>query len=394
MTMIASRIVVVAAMTLAQAGLGHAADVPPDVPADVIAKPVGTGWAFTDQKGMTLYTYARDEPGQSNCKTTCADAWPPFKATDATKTVADWSTIDRGDGQTQWAYKSQPLYTYVKDPVPGTTFGDGVGEAWHVAGQDMATPPEIAIGDSLLGRVLTDSHGMTLYSVETDEVKERQGTDLSGKGNVVAVADLKSRCAKRCLDTWRPMAAPLVAIARGDCSVVLREDGLRQWAFRNKPLYAYAGDLAVTETRGDGVERVWHAAVVAPTPPVPAWVTYQASDAGELLGDAKGLTIYAFTAEQNRARRSNLSAPATCDPECIRTFWYPVGAAADAKPVGNWSIVKAEDGIRQWAYKGEPIYLHSRDKKPGDITGTRFTGSRAWHPIMRSGQRMQGMGGN
>lgn len=33
----------------------------------------------------------------------------------------------------------------------------------------------------------------------------------------------------------------------------------------------------------------------------------------------------------------------------------------DAKPVGRWTIIQREDGRRQWAYKGRPIYLRFHD---------------------------------
>ncbi len=34
---------------------------------------------------------------------------------------------------------------------------------------------------------------------------------------------------------------------------------------------------------------------------------------------------------------------------------------ADDKPVGRWIIIQREDGRRQWAYKGHPVYLRFHD---------------------------------
>jgi predicted lipoprotein with Yx(FWY)xxD motif len=284
------------------------------------------------------------------------------------------------------------VYSYVKDAAPTTSFGDGLGESWFVAGQDMAMPPEMAIGRTFLGRVLIDAHDMTLYYTDGDKVKPRQVANAAAKS--VGLFDLSSACAKACLKTWKPLAAPAVAMPKGDWSVVVREDGSRQWAYQGKALYSYAGDLAPSEYRGEGVDRTWHTAVVEPTPPIPSWITFEASDAGELLANEKHFTIYAFNEAANKARRSNLGAPATCDDDCIKEWWTPIYATEADKPVGNWWIVKTPEGKLQWAYKGEVLYTHVRDKKPGDITGTRFTGSKAWHPLMRSGNKMQGQGGN
>ena len=44
-------------------------------------------------------------------------------------------------------------------------------------------------------------------------------------------------------------------------------------------------------------------------------------------------------------------------------------APADAKPMGDWTIVTRDDKTRQWAYKGRPLYTWIKDAKPGDTSG-------------------------
>ena len=51
------------------------------------------------------------------------------------------------------------------------------------------------------------------------------------------------------------------------------------------------------------------------------------------------------------------------------------GAADTAR--GDWTIVVRDDGNRQWAYKGKPVYYWVKDMKPGDRTGDGF--NNAWH---------------
>jgi predicted lipoprotein with Yx(FWY)xxD motif len=70
-------------------------------------------------------------------------------------------------------------------------------------------------------------------------------------------------------------------------------------------------------------------------------------------------------------------------------LWTPVAATTDEKPLGQWSIVMREDGSRQWAYKGMPLYIHNRDTEPGALNGMRAT-DRVWRTIMKSGQSMPG----
>lgn len=89
---------------------------------------------FTDAKGMTLYTYAKDTPGQSACAGGCATNWPPLAAAaDATPT-GDWTIIKRADGTAQWAHLGRPLYTFAKDTKPGEKTGDAAGGGtWRAA---------------------------------------------------------------------------------------------------------------------------------------------------------------------------------------------------------------------------------------------------------------------
>ncbi len=55
-------------------------------------------------------------------------------------------------------------------------------------------------------------------------------------------------------------------------------------------------------------------------------------------------------------------------PSCIQ-LWPPVAAAADAKPVGLWTIVEQKNGSKQWAYDGYPLYTSVLDQQPGDSLG-------------------------
>lgn len=57
----------------------------------------------------------------------------------------------------------------------------------------------------------------------------------------------------------------------------------------------------------------------------------------------------------------------------------PVTAAADAKASGDLSVITRDDGSKQWAYKGKPVYLYAKDAKPGDKTGDNF--KDVWHVI-------------
>lgn len=90
------------------------------------------GSVLTDAKGMTLYTFAKDAPGKSNCYDKCAVNWPPFAVDTGAMAEGDYTIVDRTDGTKMWAYKGMPLYHWIKDTKPGDTTGDGFGGVWHV----------------------------------------------------------------------------------------------------------------------------------------------------------------------------------------------------------------------------------------------------------------------
>ncbi|SDB28379.1 Predicted lipoprotein with conserved Yx(FWY)xxD motif [Bauldia litoralis] len=91
------------------------------------------GAVFADANGMTLYTFDKDKPGESNCYGDCATNWPPLMADEGAMAEGEWSLVERTDGTTMWAYDGMPVYTWINDTKPGDVTGDGVGGVWHVA---------------------------------------------------------------------------------------------------------------------------------------------------------------------------------------------------------------------------------------------------------------------
>ena len=91
------------------------------------------GKIYTDAKGMTLYTYDKDEPGKSNCYDQCAVNWPPLVAEEGAMAEGEWTIIERTDGTKQWAYEGKPVYLWIQDKAPGDVTGEGKGDGtWHV----------------------------------------------------------------------------------------------------------------------------------------------------------------------------------------------------------------------------------------------------------------------
>lgn len=94
------------------------------------------GKVYTDEKGMTLYIFDKDEANKSNCYDDCAKNWPPLMAAADAKPEGEWTIVERKDGTKMWADDGKPVYTFVKDTKPGDVTGDGVGGVWHVSKAD------------------------------------------------------------------------------------------------------------------------------------------------------------------------------------------------------------------------------------------------------------------
>lgn len=82
-----------------------------------------------------------------------------------------------------------------------------------------------------------------------------------------------------------------------------------------------------------------------------------------------GMTLYTFDRDTMGAGKS------MCNGPCA-TNWPPLMAAMGDSPSGEWTIVTRDDGSRQWAFRGKPVYYWVRDAKPGDRTGDGF--NNAW----------------
>jgi predicted lipoprotein with Yx(FWY)xxD motif len=97
---------------------------------------IGGTTVMTDSKGFTVYWFALDTTGKSNCSGTCATFWPPVTGpvTAGAGVTGTLSTLTRADGTTQATWNGHPLYTYKADTAPGMNSGNGLnasGGVWH-----------------------------------------------------------------------------------------------------------------------------------------------------------------------------------------------------------------------------------------------------------------------
>ncbi len=89
---------------------------------------------------------------------------------------------------------------------------------------------------------------------------------------------------------------------------------------------------------------------------------------GKALVDINGMTLYVF--DRDGKGKSN------CNGQCAVT-WPPLIADTDAQAGDTLSFINRDDGRKQWAYKGRPLYTFAKDKKPGDASGDGV--NKVWH---------------
>ena len=78
------------------------------------------------------------------------------------------------------------------------------------------------------------------------------------------------------------------------------------------------------------------------------------------FADSRGMTLYTYARDTDG--RSH------CTGEC-ELAWRPLIAQRGAKPVPRWSLIKRQDGSRQWALDGKPLYTFTGDSDPGSVGG-------------------------
>jgi predicted lipoprotein with Yx(FWY)xxD motif len=91
-----------------------------------------------------------------------------------------------------------------------------------------------------------------------------------------------------------------------------------------------------------------------------------------MLVNAKGITLYTFDMDKAGSGKSVCNGPCAVN-------WPPMLAQATDKAVGDFLVITRDDGQKQWAYKGKPLYTWPEDQEPGDKFGDGYR--NVWHIV-------------
>jgi len=253
-------------------------------------------------------------------------------------------------------------------PAPPATAPPTVADAPEVGAVAKST-------SSSIGDVLTDAAGLTLYGFTND-------------------VDATSTCDGTCADAWPPVIVPAdfevgPGLDVGIFATTTRDDGQTQLVAGRFPLYTFAGDAVPGDVKGQASGDVWFAvdpSGVLHDDPAPvsdsegdsqeavqeveeeaeaaSIVSVQSTDAGDVLADSSGLSLYGFLNDED--------GEPTCDDDCADA-WPPVIVEGAELPAGLdadvFSVAERADGTFQLKAGVWPLYRFAADSAPGDIEG-------------------------
>lgn len=91
-----------------------------------------------------------------------------------------------------------------------------------------------------------------------------------------------------------------------------------------------------------------------------------------MLVNAQGITLYTFDRDVAGSGKS------MCNGDCA-TKWPPAMVKADDKASGDYSTITRDNGSKQWAFKGKPLYTWPEDQAAGDKYGDNY--NKVWHIV-------------
>jgi len=241
------------------------------------------------------------------------------------------------------------------------------------------------------GPVFVDADGLTLYrwplnGLRNGEAGERKNAPpicnnekqtvntglMSPYPGGLLLPDLDTR--PSCVQVWPPVLAAEGAQPVGKWGIVSREDGARQWTYEGFPVYRSVLDARPGEINGGS--RRWnrgdsgsHREPIGPKPNAPPAFQVRTVATGRLLSNHVGFSVYTW--DGDAPNKSN------CNDACLKD-WRPVPAAQTAQANGEWNIIERAPGLKQWTFRGQPLYTRIADSRFRSLEGGDVPG---WHNV-------------
>ena len=230
---------------------------PADIPGQFIVEQENLGRQVIQANGFTVYTYDKDGANKSNCIGDCLKSWAPVLAPEVGyQTRDEWTVVERLPGVKQWAFRKQPLYTFIGDTGPRQHKGIDV-PGWQMVYTQVAPPPpkEFTEQETPGGIVLADAKGKSIYLYNCgDDSMDQLACDHPDTPQEYRYAVCGGNDPKLCLTTFPYVIADKSAKgnaawttmdidpATGHRAKDGQADALHVWAYRDRPVFTFVRD--------------------------------------------------------------------------------------------------------------------------------------------------------
>lgn len=240
----------------------------PDVPPGLSVTTTLRGRILQTTRGFSVYAFDGDSGKRSGCDAACEQAFVPVQAPATARAHGEWSLFTRESGERQWAFRGRPLYTHAGDTRVRSVEGGDVPGWKNVYTQEAPPPPaEFTVQDVSSGQVLADAAGRTIYSYTCgDDAVDQLSCEHPADTQAYRLAMCGGGSAERCARNFPYVRAGPTAQDRDRVWTVVEIDpasgrfaapgeagALRVWAYRDRPVYTFAGDAQPGEVNADGL---------------------------------------------------------------------------------------------------------------------------------------------
>jgi len=226
----------------------------------------------------------------------------------------------------------------------------------------------VTLASNALGSILVGPNGNTLYGFTPDQ------------------AAGKPTCNEDCAALWPPLTVSGdftvgTGLDKSVFKVVTRDDGSKQLAIGQFPLYYYQPDTKAGDTLGQGLFGKWFvlggdgsligqaggSASPSASQSAGTTVTIATGALGQFLVGADGKTLYGFTPDE-------VAGKPTCNADCA-ALWPPLTVSGTDFTVGTgldkskFKLVARDDGTMQLQAGNYPLYYYQPDAAAGDTGG-------------------------
>ena len=285
-----------------------------------------------------------------------------FAPRTSTPGSVDTATAPRAFGPERRNAAGQPVGGHEGGRVADTPLPAGWKPALAYPVTDLALPADFAVKEiaDALGLVLVNHDGMTLYAIAGRRTTRERAV------------------------FWTPVEAPQLSDPVGDFNFILRTDGIKQWTYKGRGLYTYAGDLGSRRRqRHRRRQSLGCGRGHALLPAGQRLGAIRSLARGKVLATDKGLTLYRREAHigSDRRRPQSPPRPTSCvrpsaarsaSRTCVATMpaaksGIPTRRRQGPWPRGSGRWATHPDGFKQWVYQGYTLWTYDGDKKPGDM---------------------------